>query len=484
MLAPSCWRFPGRLLDVNSVTRTLVPAAFRILRKFARRKTPLRVPPFADPVSLRVGDVQLLEPRLSYKRGHRPKVGGRLTGGWKDLHEVQESVRNKPITVELSDGSTIAAEHGRLSFRGLHELSFALHHWRWRPKLDAEPVIWLGTGDIPAKVMRNGQLLTRKQVKERGHGIGLFHIVGHHDWLIFPTAHRRPDHPVAILPKTADLAPSLVHEDVKCLSFTLGVEVEVRLLFGMDASGRIVRVLEVASRIRKSRNTHSPVFEPLDLTWHWHAEFFRLLMRKVAEPKGYATYLRGFSNFLDSLDTHFDAAYVLLQVGLESLLKNVATDDDKAVRVKKLEDYKKWVRTIPKLASEHFNKGEDPGTLVNPLDYAAHPSPVAIMKRFFLRHGIELQSDLIDEVRSRNQAVHDFLTVPDLEYVVDDIARRQNMIRTLIAAVTAMAIGYDGPLTGYDWDDDGGLNPPKWWTERPGTRKTKEELPIYVFTPG
>lgn len=37
------------------------------------------------------------------------------------------------------------------------------------------------------------------------------------------------------------------------------------------------------------------------------------------------------------------------------------------------------------------------------------------------------------------------------------------MVQTLLAAVLAIRIGYEGPIKGYDWDEEGVRANPSWW---------------------
>lgn len=366
-----------------------------------------------------------------------------------------EAPRNVPLQLDFSDGSKlrceIAAETGSYN----NEVYLEGHHWS-RTIRGEEPVLWVG--QIWSRMaLRIGNLRLSSQAGRAYDGL---HLKGQQEWFIL----QHEDHKLVGVLGPVDFEQ--LRDDLKCMEFTYGTPIHVGPLIGLDASGRVVGARSVGHLERSLRGRRAPVPDDLWAEESWLPHFFELLAAKVKEH-GVQHLLAGLSCYVDTQVTHFDGAYLLSQVGLEAVLKQVASAEDRDVPVHDPAEWKKAAEKICSMAEvlNQFKDKEGVNKLKGAMVYAAEASPMRILQRFLKRHGVALPKYVKEEIGKRNVAAHQFFTVENYRQP-DEMDRRQQMVLTVIAAVVACHIGYEGPLQGYEPDVSGERPSPAWWANR------------------
>ncbi len=425
-------------------------------------------PPFATATSGRCGDLDLSRNVIVTIDRNIVKIAvttdehpiGRLS---RRGEAGSERPRNVPLKLAFADGSRleceIAAETGSYN----HEIYLEGHHWT-RTICEGEPVLWVG--ELWSRMaLRIGNLSLSTPAQRTHHGLLL---KGQQQWFVL----QHGDHKLVAI--VGPVQFDKLRDDLKCMEFTYGTPIHIGPLLGLDASGKVMSARSVGHLERNLSGGRAPVPDDLWGEETWLPYFFGLLTAKVSEH-GVQHLLAGLSCYVDTQVTHFDGAYLLSQVGLEAVLKQVASEEDRASPVHNLAEWKETAGAICSLPDvvNHFKDEQDAANLRGTLAYAGEASPMRILQRFLMRYDVKLPKDVKEEIRKRNVAAHQFFTGEDY-HQPDDLDCRQQMVLTVIAAIIACHIGYEGPLTGYVPDDLGVRPSPPWWAKR--VKRSADEL--------
>lgn len=103
--------------------------------------------------------------------------------------------------------------------------------------------------------------------------------------------------------------------------------------------------------------------------------------------------------------------------------------------------------------------------LLNKLNHNVfQPPSTKTVQRAFENWSITLPRHVLDEVGLRNPTAHDFLMIDEASGDFQKAADRTDMIQMLLAAAIAKHVGFPGPIVGWERDDQGYLQVPKFWS--------------------
>jgi hypothetical protein len=444
---------------VAYVDADLPPTVFRALRRFATRKRLPRLRSLSPGHSGTWSSLDLA-PFTSRLELTEEEVTLYLTSRDPDDSEAllrQFGVRNSGLELVLADGSRFTAELANFKKLG-REGIVSIHHWRWTSASGVPPVLWVGQADLGCQTRHNSTLGSTSLRGTRREILPLY-LRGLHEWFVF----ERGSTSWCAVPAPSMVDAQQLRDDLLCLEFALGGPVELKVLYGLDATLKVVSAIHLGRSSRtQSGGGRCPV---LDDHFAWQPELFQKVAATVRN-EGIAKVLRGTANYVDATSTHIDAAYLLAQVGLESVVRALASEGDLEPVARDLEQWHGWVDSLRPAAEGRLVDKDDWSGVRAALRYSGEASAMRVLSRFLGRHGVVLPREVKDEIRKRNVAAHSYFTVPDLQYDVDRESRRQEIILTVLAAVVAVHVGYSGPLTGYDVNARGERPSPSWWPAR------------------
>ncbi len=275
--------------------------------------------------------------------------------------------------------------------------------------------------------------------------------------------------------------------DFTALEFALGRPLRLDYLIGLDDDRRAVGVagLQFGGRYTESSGTRCPVAGAMDLyalTGEKVAEHTwvpvlasrvatRLQAEGVDSPLCVAT-----AAYLDSLTGHVHAQYLLAQVALEAFCRAVVAAQTNTL-VKDPGEWRKFVHSKRNEIATFASDAEAGRKLVNKVESAQHaPSSDRVLTA--LRHfDINAPEVALREVSKRNTSAHSYLMAKESELDVQEVADRLAIIQTLLTAVVAKYVGFEGPILGWEWIN-GRHKVPDWW------KWTKQPEAAIAFTVG
>ena len=167
------------------------------------------------------------------------------------------------------------------------------------------------------------------------------------------------------------------------------------------------------------------------------------------------------------MSSHLDLAYLAGQVGLEAFAFKIVGKAAPQVLVKDTGAWSKWVIANKGSISDHALNADAGRRLLGKV-VNAHQAPSSDRVEAALRHyALDVPDEVVEEIMQRSQAVHEYLMsgrepVRDL---LKDVDRRDTVL-TLLAALVAKYVGFDGPIVGCERADGGGRQIPPWWPHR------------------
>jgi hypothetical protein len=244
---------------------------------------------------------------------------------------------------------------------------------------------------------------------------------------------------------------SRLGQDLLCLQFTLGQPLEIRELVNVSPAGKAMGWQGLSCRRRETGRESVP---PIPTQYPGGVEalytIFRLATDRIADPQ-----LRlsvPFDYYVESLYETLDGAYLKIHVALESLARRILTGDGNK-EVPLVENSAEWESYVDSIAApirQRTRNDTDAQILVNKVKSAKQRPATSRVEDAFKKYGIMLSKDESDEIKGRNRIVHAALmSDPDNRDVRADGARVAKL-RVILVRLVALAIGYNGPISGPD----------------------------------
>lgn len=374
-------------------------------------------------------------------------------------------VRNAPVRLDLADATTVAARFMTIPHLNTRidaavpgervDAGVELVGWTWRT--NRKPIAWVGSldGEFAPRLgnltlTRNGPTVTST--------LSALRLPGKHEWFLLPFKDSDPI--VVVTP--GENEPHTLYMDLLCLEFSLGRALGIDYFVGVDEHHEPVAAMGL-SRLRKPLRTgRCPVPDEFDREALWLPMMFQQLASAMG-PNEERAFLPGIGSYIDAQSAHLDGAYLLVHIGLEALLLNFATKEERASLVRATRAWSKCTARLRDGIAEHLLEPGDLELILSRFSGAPRAPIRRVLDRFVARRGITLPEEIHEEMKRRNNVVHGYWMNREADYEIDRDARRVEMVQTLLAAVLAIRIGYEGPIKGYDWDEEGVRANPSWW---------------------
>lgn len=366
-------------------------------------------------------------------------------------------------------GLHVFAEQGRarqLALRSGGEragLSFNLigHYW-WIADTDNLPSIWVGRLRGSIEVLPGNLVI--------GHSMDHLRLVGAYCYYLVRT--RAPGEDSDTWYMVIDLGESgipqraLLYPDFLAMQFSLGKHLCLDLLLGIDSEGRTVA--ESGGRFGQEhpdgKRTACPV-PHLFSKETWLAPFFEHVSQAYRSKPELRLYVP-LGLYLDALVDHLDGSYLKLHVALEAFSLNLLKQipEEKTVIVKEWKDWSRWVNEnrerIESFAIEKFRN-----SLVEKVRNVARLASGRVVPTALGRLGIEVTEAMKEELEGRDIVAHTALMsiADDRDYERD--LERIALVRTMLVALVARSVGYQGPIVGWTRDSNRRYEPADstWW---------------------
>ncbi len=352
--------------------------------------------------------------------------------------------------------------------------SFEIEAGQWSIFGQDAPRFWIGQVEGMTKLNFSGNLCVERikygiRVGNKRH----FFLTGAYDYFFVQCDHAKEvtwqliiDTRGAGVPE-----PEAWARDFLILQFVLGRQMRLPMLIGVTDDFRTVAATVGNTKWGQvSKSCFPPV--PLErnntefIKKSWAAVLFERISatwrNNAAMDNAFAIALE---MYLDAMNHHLDFDYLRLQVALESvafwILKHQGGEEPKIVR-----DEKKWEDWVKKNEAEirsHACDGFEDNLYLNVKKIWRLPSG-RVIRTAFERLGMSLIGDMNNEMKGRNDIVHQGLMAPG-GYEIDRDLRRVAIVRTMLVALIAKASGYGGAINGWEL----GLHgrpleaPAEWW---------------------
>jgi hypothetical protein len=249
------------------------------------------------------------------------------------------SLRNKPATLALGDGSTVVAELAHMRSLG-GEADMRLHHWTWSS--ERSPSFWIGRLDGKLPAFGNLSLAEHGDRWSKMHDG--FRFQGRYLWYVLP-ADNADSHSVVLDADGTPLDRGALINDFLALQFTLGGGLRLDYFTGMDNSRSPVAAISLAGFERPNSNYRPPVPHGLDEAQVWLPEFFKLVALKL-NADGFEPLVIPIAAYLDAESDHLDGGYLKAQVGLEAFANRLVGDEPEELLVKDEKEWKRWIALL------------------------------------------------------------------------------------------------------------------------------------------
>jgi hypothetical protein len=132
--------------------------------------------------------------------------------------------------------------------------------------------------------------------------------------------------------------------------------------------------------------------------------------------------------------------------------------------VSSTKDWHAWVQQKSDDIRALARTGDDGRILVKKLKDNVIERPVGeVVERAYAHWGISLPEDVLKEIARRSQVAHKFEMVDNVADDIQAAAQRVDVIQTLLAGAIAKQVGFLGPIVGWERDDSGHLQVPRFW---------------------
>lgn len=380
-------------------------------------------------------------------------------------------VLNEPATMVLEDGSTLTSRLA--SHEGLH---FSM---RMDPPLIKQTEVidlscWTWIPSRPATCWV-GQIEAFKTDDSNVHADGVrvgLRVDSNYDILVLS----RGDGTAIIIVDTrgAALDHGLLGTDFLALEFALGRRMGLLNLVALDERLEVVGAAGVRFGQAGRGDRRCPVAGCHDLfavtgrsvEEHLWVPVLGGLVAKRLHQEGEDSPLQtAVAAYLDSLEGHVHSNYLLAHVGLEAFCAAIAPQPDKIL----VKDTAAWAAWVKGHATEICAHALDPAVadrLVNKVINAHQVRTEDRVPAALAHYGLTVPPVAITELQGRHTAAHEYIMEKESQIEPEVVATRVAIVQTLLMAVIAKYVGFEGPIVGWEWVH-GRHKVPDWWTWKP-----------------
>ena len=259
------------------------------------------------------------------------------------------------------------------------------------------------------------------------------------------------------------------------LEFALGQSLRIGVLHGVDENGDVVGYCSGNNQPFDPAigdvNSAVPVDEP------WAALLFQALSKDLATSDSLVVPIRWY---VESLLTHIDGEYVGLHIALGSIARTILARKD-AQGGRLIVGPQPWSLWLERQREALICIAE-PGradALFAQVDDARRPSVEWSVGCAFEMMGLTISDEMSEELRRRSQVFTEGKLVDMQEALsLDALMTRVKIVRCMVAALVAKAIGYQGAIQGWERDPSGHYESAAWFPYEPAVEE--EARQIYV----
>jgi hypothetical protein len=356
---------------------------------------------------------------------------------------------------------------------GMHR-SVTIEAAEWTVIEGEPPSVWVGRIESAADISYSGNLSIERVGPERFRVGARRHlcVTGAYRYYLVQSGSRAERTWHLVIDTGGVGVPDLeaLHRDFLALQFVLGRQLRMPGLLGVTPGRLTVAcTLGCSTRSGLERNAFPPV--PMDRNndaWideSWAAIFFERISatwRDRLEARD--TFWMALEMYLDAMRNYLDGDYMRLQVALEAFaywLLQHATQDE-CVDVKDKKAWKAWVKANEDAIRFHAVEGRE-NALYQKVITAYRLSSGKVVPSAFENKRLSLTPAMVAELKGRDTVVHQGRMSP-LGYEVQRDVRRVALVRTMLVALIAKAVGYGGAINGWELGAEGyALEPQEWW---------------------
>ena len=377
---------------------------------------------------------------------------------------IRDDLRNKQCRGVLVDGSTFTAKmsHGQESN---NTFFFECDHWLVK-HTDSDPCTWiariegkhgLSVGNLSVNLyMPNEDGDPALQCAQRG-----FRLRGHHTYYI--VSHQEHDY-LVIDTGGEPLDIKHLSFDFMTLEFVAGTRLGLGFMQGLNVEGKVVAHAGGSYGHRRRNGEHETsrpaIGRPQLVESGWAIAFFDATCAAHEQHSEYdLDSALGF--YLNSIGDVVDGECIKLHIALEGLALRMVGK----AKVYRTQDHKSWLRWCDDNADAIKNlslKGKET-SLFDAVRRADAIGASSVVEVAFTQLDIKLPPLVLVELETRNKLVHEGRLPRNVPFDVDRFVLHADAPRTLLLALIAKAVGYDGPIRGYDKHDSGWPSVPDWW---------------------
>lgn len=383
---------------------------------------------------------------------------GRLAGGTEFRADK---------VVHVGRGFSISKEEGA-------SMSLTIRAMHWILTNGEAPSLWVGPVEGMREINFGGNLIVERRttgLPRAGHSCH-FVLSGAYNYYFIQCRFGKKAGWHLVIDTNGAGVPEreALGRDFLALEFVLGRQLRMPMIFGIASDRRTVACTYGSYR-RKHLVDHSFPPVPIErdndnfVDSSWATVFFERISHAwrslQSADKGYWIAL---DMYLDAMQHHLDFDYMRLQIALEAfafwLLRRKSQGDP--MDVKDRDAWEQWVRDNKDAIRAHAVEGRG-DALVQKVKGACRLASGNVVPSAFLAHGIKLTKNLREELRGRDVVVHQGLMAPE-GYETDRDLRRVALVRTMLVALVARAVGYAGSINGWEIGDMGyPIEQQDWW---------------------
>lgn len=367
-----------------------------------------------------------------------------------------DTLRNQPIQGKAEGGLAFSSQHGGHSgteIGGGSSSSYVqfLSAFSWHVVPDSgSPSLWFAqiAGQLEFIVGNLGVSFQRGPTSSssvrglRLEGAYTYYLlaqIGTKDWyLVIDTAG------------SGAPSPQDLWCDFLALQFTLGRQLKVGTLHGVDDSGEVVAWASGAYASDHPGTDVQPPVPPVNMTTpQWTVPFFAAtsnLMRNRKELRPGIALL----TYVDSLTDNVDAAFIRLAVGLEGFAFWLLAGAPEEIIV---HDKKAWIRWAQDRKTEIRAFAKDDklaNKLYGKVEFAYKRASGKVVQDAFASFGMTTTEELDEILDLRDYAIHRGVMLKEGQtYEIDREMANIAKARVMLVALVARAAGYRGAITGW-----------------------------------
>ena len=422
--------------------------------------------------------------------------GGEVSGeAVPELHLLEEdTLRNQPIHGRVEGGLRFSAQFGGhsgstygsgASATAVRYVQFlSAFNWQLVPE-SRSPSLWFARLMGPLEHIRgNLRVIFHPSPSSSSSSMRGMRLEGAYTYYLLDE-HKTKDWYLVI--DTAGSGPPSQHAlwcDVLALQFTLGRQLKVDTLYGVDESGEVVAWASGAHGADHSGSHVEPPVPPVNMTTPtWTVPFFSAvsdLMRNRQELRPGIALL----TYLDSLTDNIDAAFIRLAVGLEGFSFWLLSGRPDEIIVK---DKKAWLAWAKEHAADIRALAKDEklaNSLYGKIEGAFKRASGKVVQDAFASLGLRTTKEMDEILDLRDYAIHRGVMLKEGQtYALDREMSNIAKARVMLVALVARAAGYRGAISGCE-RPDGGHNAvlDSFWEVSPKSQETERVL--YLVSDG